>query len=424
MDRARLARSLRGIEDSFTSNEARAGVYAFAQKQLNVVANAGYVLSRIDPHGPGAVAPATLERYQKHARRILCATAGLCDGKAVGQGWAGGGSADGEQSAAAAAAMRRKIRRLRNDAAVAYALALGAQNVLHCEPEYAGQLLQQVDLSGLGGGTVVALAGALHKSELFLREGTAEAAEACLRRVISKAFVMAKLSSRECSLLLWRRVATAYMGGAVSDGQVKQIRTLLYNCHGKLEEEAAFSFEGGKAQAGSSGTPESRAVARLAQTLGNVYQAALILRQCEAGIGLASVFRRLGLSSLGRLDRMLELARRVGGRPDLDHASSDTHTKVGLAVRDATEDGRLRCAYERRVGDSAYTIDIVLTPKGARTWSRDCADKGYSGLDVPRADTVSRGRARSPERGGPAGRTGSRCPATKPPSRSRDRQSP
>ncbi|ORM39488.1 uncharacterized protein BXIN_2845 [Babesia sp. Xinjiang] len=351
MLKPKFASSLRGIDHSFSSNEARVNLYAFAQKQLKIVQNAAYTLSRIDPNELTQTNYNQVERFTKHTKRILHETAGICPNDA---------NFKSKIKAADHCTEATKIRiaRMRNDATLAFIIALAGHDPLQLRNKDTWQMISQLELSNFTGSSVVALLGALHKSELFAKEDTKSTAETCFRYILQKSHIMRKLTSRERSLLLWRRVATFYMLGTLEETHLKQVKTLIYYCHQGLEEEAMFMGHSEQQQIESSQT--ERALTRIHQTLTNIYQAAIILRYCNTTNKNADAIPALGFSSIQRLHRMMDLAHRFRGQKTHEHRSSDTHAKVALAIRDAIQQSYMQCLYEQTVGESAYTIDILM----------------------------------------------------------------
>ncbi|GBE60112.1 Eukaryotic translation initiation factor 2-alpha kinase 4, putative [Babesia ovata] len=367
MNKATLVRCLRGIEDSFSSNEARANPFLFAQKQLNIVVNSANTLTKIDPLDSGAVTHTLIDTFTVHAKRILCETYRLCTDTKTSLP-SGSNVPENQIEQNSVASIRQRIRKLQNEASIGVTLALCAQTTLQNGRECMGGILQRLEPALCRGSSVVAVIGAVHKGELFKKEGIAEAAERWFKHVIDNSQVISKLTCRECSLLLWRRVATRYMKDAPTENCLRQISTLIYHCHEKLKDEVYLNFgedplEMSRLQqdSGPLTLPDERALKRLNQTLSNVNQAALIMRHCETYSGASNVLHALGPSSIDRLSKMLTLAWRLQGRARRSHKSSDTHTKVGLAVADAMDGRHMRCIYENPVGNSAYTVDILVT---------------------------------------------------------------
>ncbi|CDR94741.1 hypothetical protein, conserved [Babesia bigemina] len=367
MNKATLVRCFRGIEDSFSCNEARINPYLFAQKQLKIVTNCAIALTKIDPHEPGAVTHTLLGTFTRHAKRILSETHKLCADSTTSPRLGYKISAN-QDPHAAAATLRQRILKLQNEASLAFTLAMCAQNTHEHERQCMGGVLPPVEPRLCTDRSVVALIGALHKGERFKSEGSSETAERCFKHLIDRSQSIRRLTCRECSLLLWRRVATHYMNAAATDDCVRQTSTLIYHCYEKLKDEVFMNFgddppgtSDPRQDQGPPALPDERALKRLQQTLSNVSQAALIMRHCESPSGAASLLHALGPSSIRRLSHMLTLAWRLQGRAQRSHKSSDTHTKVGLAVADAMDGRRMRCTYESAVGNSAYTVDILVT---------------------------------------------------------------
>ncbi|GFE54367.1 ABC transporter ATP-binding, putative [Babesia ovis] len=363
MPKARIALSLKGIENSFTSNEARANVYAFAQKQLKIVANAAYALVRSDPHESQSINSLHVDHFVTHSKRILHETPKVClyHAKVVnrtGSSYQRGGEASSR--------IQERIDRIWNDAALAFVIALSQHRALELKGEQVRQVLSRLRISGFTGSSIVALVGAIHKAEVFALNGVESIAENCYRYLLQKSHIIRKLTSRERSLLLWRRVATIYMAGTADHTQLKQIRTLIYYCHQALEDESQFLEQNAevtdidKLQQRTQYTPDEKALTRLRQTMSNIYQAAITMRYCLVQ-SCSPLMSALGLSSIERLDRMLTLAHNLRAQKT-QHTSSDTHTKVAIAIRDATDGTRFQCQYEHAVGQSAYAIDVLMKP--------------------------------------------------------------
>ncbi|KAK1936320.1 hypothetical protein X943_002742 [Babesia divergens] len=381
MDRAVLARCLKGIEASFSSNEARADALEFGRRQLNIVINAATALCKIDPHDSAGVSPEHLDCFVGHSKRILNETSRYVSLRGSNGSLSNAKYRAGHLPRDSACVIRLKLCRMRNKAVISFILAMCSHNMLAHESAYVQQLLSQLDLRDLKVSSLVALIGSLHKSELFTDSRTSALTEAMYDHLLSTSWLLRRLTSRECSLLLWRRLAMVYMGVPFGDIQVKQLRLLLYQCYYKVNDEMKCDFasqshnvnsflEGG-CTAGSvcmtephqSQPPENLPLMRLQQTLSNISQAAIIMRHLDCASMSHGFLGHLSLSSLVRLHRMLILSQFVGTSASGTTVSSDTHTKVALAIRDATDQRQTQCFYEQRVGLSSYQVDILLTTK-------------------------------------------------------------
>lgn len=377
MERAVLSRCLRGIEASFSSNEARTNALAFAQKQVHTVINVARVLCRIDPHDSIAVTPGQLDLFVHHAKRILQESSR----------WDSSNNADrvaGDRGNYVVPIRRPEVKglpQLRSGAILEFILSLGAHNILQREKGYIQKLLTELRLCSFPGSSLVALIGCFHKSGLYSQREFSNFTEDAFRHLITTSSNLKRLTAREWSLLLWRRVATIYMGGVVSDLHLTQLRRLLYKCYEAIKydvllvsgcnsEHLEKFFDVGlpldpivtkASSVPSFGNTENRELLRLHQTLGNVRQSAIVLGQMDLACqGRGTFLNALGLSSLVRLSRMIDMAQALAVRKRTDTQSSDTHTKVVLSIRDAIEQSRWRCAYEQPVGISSYTIDVLL----------------------------------------------------------------
>ncbi|EDO07549.1 uncharacterized protein BBOV_IV011970 [Babesia bovis T2Bo] len=419
MVKPRFSISLKGIETAFSSNEARADINAFGHKQLRIVTNAANILLRTDPLERDSVDPGSFDKFIRHSMRILVSTqqitrngyrANTEDRNLHLESTNGSNSKYGLQNSSHIEPQygRYTINNIWNNATIQFVSALSVHKPLLLQGKDIRNLVSQIRPATVTASDMVALLGAIHKAGASHQDEFASVAETCYKNIASKSQIIKHMSTRERSLVLWRRVATTYMSGNIDYTQLKQIRTFIYYCYKGLEDEALFVNGSNEGQASIHPPPESsrdqsglkghnreaishsiptleagtrhlnqqktitectnsigpinnntKSYTRLCQTMDNIYQASIIMAQCCTGAFGSPLITALGYSTILRLNQMVELAERIRPPRDDRHLSSDTHTKVALAIRDAgfTE---FHCIHEHQVGQSTYYLDIVM----------------------------------------------------------------
>lgn len=383
MDRALFSRCLKGIEASFSCNEARTNAVAFSHRQLNVVCNAATSLCRIDPHDSIAIAQEQLNFFVHHAKRILRETAAYTSTKHGKQQIFQNRVAE---TGSLSEHELRRMAQLRNNAMLSLIMSMGTHNILNEEETYFKELVSQMDISQTTVQSMVALVGCIHKSELFKKSYVWNFTGNIYRTLASCSSHCRQLTSRECSLLLWRKLAMVYMTMPMYSLNHPQVKFLVYQCYEKIKDEIltdlgnpsgdvlAVLEEDSKLYPPirsvaskplyANHGEEERSILKIKSTLSNISQAAIILFQLRDAQNGNHLLRDMSLSTLVRLDRMLKLAQCFGTRKQASNGSSDTHTKVLIAIRDIIDRNDILCRYEQPVGISSYTLDVLLTAGG------------------------------------------------------------